>query len=110
MDKKIKNDATVILLEILGILGVDNIINTLTEGEENITDPEEKAKAAEQRGYFIINYLFRNIRQVQPQLEELIDIFIDEDVSILKGIGMLKDDKEVVDFFTESLGEVMKSV
>ena len=101
MTTKIENQATIILLEILGILGVDNLIKTI----EN-----KQGESQEEMGYFIINYLFKNVREIQPQLEELIDLFIEEEVSILKGISMLKDDKEVVAFFTESLGEVMKSV
>lgn len=101
MNVKIQNQATVILLEILGILGVDKIIEVLQSQSD---------KTEEEQGYFIINYLFRNIRQIQPQLEELIGLFIEEEVSILKGVAMLKDDKEVLDFFTQSLGEVMKSV
>jgi len=48
---------------------------------------------------------------IQPQLEELIFILTEkDDISILEGIVLLKDDKEVMDFFTQSLGEVMKSV
>jgi predicted nuclease of restriction endonuclease-like RecB superfamily len=103
MDKKIENKATVILLEILGILGVGSIIKTIqAKSDDEVTE--------EERGYFIIDYLFRNVRQIQPQLEELIVLFVEEDVNILEGIGKLKDDKDVVDFFTQSLGEVMKSV
>ena len=116
MDRKIENKATVILLEILGILGVDSLLKVIREGNEEaelITDPKEKEKAREQLGYFMINYLFKNIRAIQPQLEELIEVLLgkeQKDISILKGIAMLKNDKEVVSFFTESLGEVMRSV
>jgi len=103
MNVKIKNSATVVLLEILGILGVDTIIETL----ENIGVKDDQ----KEQGYYIINYLFKNIRMIQPQLEELIFILTEkDDISILEGIVLLKDDKEVMDFFTQSLGEVMKSV
>jgi hypothetical protein len=64
----------------------------------------------EEKGYHIINYLFKNIRSIKPQLEELIDLLVEEDVNILKGITILKDDKEVVNFFTELFTEVMQSV
>ena len=110
MNKKIENQATIVVLEILGILGVDTIVKTLYEAEENITDPDEKEDAIQQRGYFIINYLFKNIRQIQPQLEELVSLFAGDDVNLLKGIAQMKDDKEVVSFFTGLLGEVMTSV
>ena len=103
MNVKIKNSATVVLLEILGILGVDTIIKTL----ENVGGKDDK----EEKGYYIINYLFKNIRMIKPQLEELIFILTEkDDISILEGIVLLKDDKEAMDFFTQSLGEVMKSV
>lgn len=101
MDRKIENDATVVLLEILGILEVNKVVEAIREKQEG---------TQEEQGYSIINYLFRNVRQIRPQLEELIDLFVDEDVNILKGVALLKDDKEVVSFFTESLGEAMKSV
>ena len=103
MNVKIKNSATVVLLEILGILGVDTIIETLENS--GVKDDQKE------QGYYIINYLFKNIRMIQPQLEELIFILTEkDDISILEGIVLLKDDKEVMDFFTQSLGEVMKSV
>lgn len=101
MNIKIENQATVILLEILGILGVDTIIKAFEEKED---------AGVEEQGYFIINYLFRNIRTIQPQLEELVDLLVEEDVSILKGVAIMKDDEAIMNFFTQSLGEVMKSV
>ncbi len=107
--KKIENDATVVLLEILGILGVENIIKTFREAGK-LEEGETGEELVKDKGYFVINYLFQNVRQIQPQLEELIDIFIEDDVNILEGIGLLKEDEKVVSFFTKSLGEVMKSV
>lgn len=101
MNIKIENQATVILLEILGILGVDTIIKAFEEKED---------ASVEEQGYFIINYLFRNIRTIQPQLEELVDLLVEEDVSILKGVAIIKDDEAIMNFFTRSLGEVMRSV
>ena len=112
MNVKIKNSATVVLLEILGILGVDTIIETLENFEAKDDQKELEVKDDQkEQGYYIINYLFKNIRMIQPQLEELIFILTEkDDISILEGIVLLKDDKEVMDFFTQSLGEVMKSV
>ena len=112
MNVKIKNSATVVLLEILGILGVDTIIETLENFEAKDDQKELEVKDDQkEQGYYIINYLFKNIRMIQPQLEELIFILTEkDDISILEGIVLLKDDKEAMDFFTQSLGEVMKSV
>ncbi len=100
MNIKIENEATVIVVEMLGILGVDEVIKNLNEAEGT----------EEERGYKIINYLFKNLRKVKPQMEELIDLLLDEEVNILKGIAKLKDDEEVVNFFTELFGDLMESV
>jgi len=97
MNKKIENEATLIVLEAVGVLGIGQIVNNLNADSENETE----------KGYQIINYLFKNIRKVKPQIEELINVLIEEDVSIIKGIKLMKDDKEVVNFFTELFNEVM---
>ena len=100
MNTKIQNQATGILLEILGILGIENIVKKI----------EAETDTKEQTGYLMINYIFKNNRKIMPQLEELVDLFIDEYVSVLKGFRMLTDDKEVVSFFTQSLSDLTKLV
>ena len=100
MNTKIQNQATGILLEILGILGLENLVKMM----ESSTDTEEQA------GYLMINYIFRNNRKIMPQLEELVNLFIDDDVGVLKGFRMLTDNKEVVDFFTQSLDDLTELV
>lgn len=90
---KITNDHLFQLMEILGIIGIDVEV----KGIKNQTE----------FGFLILNTIMQNAKQAQPEIESLIKdlsgMEVDNPIKLMKAIGTLKKDKEVMNFFTEAL-------
>lgn len=88
---KITNKQMFKLMEIIGIIGID----------------VELKGDASQMGTTLINTLLANAYKAQDQIEELIGELtgevVDNPIKLLKAVTKLKNDKEVVNFFTEAL-------
>ena len=86
---KITNEQMFKVMEIIGIIGID------IELEGSI----------EELGTAMINTLMKNMYKAQTQIEELIEELVEKEVDtpikLMKAIKILKQDKEVVNFFTE---------
>jgi hypothetical protein len=88
---KITNDHLFDLMEILGLIGID----------VEIKDDEEKT------GIAIINAVFKNAKKAQNEVEALLKNLTGVDTStplgLVKAVGKVKKDKEIMDFFKSAL-------
>lgn len=94
MDKKIKSKNAFLLMQIVGLIGLDTEIESITA----TTNPNTM-------GLTLMNILLTNAYKAQPQIEELIENLTDKKINnamdLLEGLKQMKEDKQVVSFFTK---------